>query len=311
MRTPRKARFVSVLLLAFGLSFAGCARKNPYSGTIIDEIGRPVAGANITLRWDARIPVFLEPFDPHYQGDNRVLSLTSDSDGGFSFRAAGLVVFGSIQKPGYHDTAVVFHPGKPTQNGATPIPLLRIINRQPMVGKKVKILLPVGSSLLQYDLLKGDCLPPFGTGLVADLQIEWKRPVEINAEACRRAFKSQFLGEGNGVILHRTIVDPLFARSRLRSAHEAPNDGYQPQCDFGDHFRGGDIVAYLKIRSGQPGGPLFGKMLGPISYWAAKDRDRFEFEYVMNPTGDRGLEIDMHRITVPTRHELEYAPAEF
>lgn len=239
------------------------------------------------------------------------MNLASDSEGRFSFRAAGLVVFGTVHKTGYHDTAVRFHPKSRTQDSETPIPLFRVINRQPMVGKHVKIFLPIGSAALEYDFLKGDCLPPFGNGAVGDLQIEWTRPAEVNAEACRRAFKSQLPGAGNGVIVHRPLVDPQFAQSRLRSAQEAPADGYEPGSDFGNHFRGGNIVAYFRIRSGQPGGPLFGKLLDPISYWADRDRDEFEFEYVLNPTGDRGLEMDMRHITVPSRHRLEYPPDEF
>jgi hypothetical protein len=52
-------------------------------------------------------------------------------------------------------------------------------------------------------------------------------------------------------------------------------------------------------------------MLDPISYWAANDHDRFEFEYVLNPSGDRGVEIDMSRMTIPSRHKFEYGPEDF
>ena len=52
-------------------------------------------------------------------------------------------------------------------------------------------------------------------------------------------------------------------------------------------------------------------MLDPISYWAGKEADEFTFEYVINPSGDRGLEIDMNKLTVPGRRPLEYAPEEF
>ena len=52
-------------------------------------------------------------------------------------------------------------------------------------------------------------------------------------------------------------------------------------------------------------------MLDPISYWAERDADRFVFEYVINPSGGRGLEMDMQRLTVPARRELEHAPEEF
>ena len=71
------------------------------------------------------------------------------------------------------------------------------------------------------------------------------------------------------------------------------------------------IVAYLRIRSGYPGGPLFGKLLDALLYTMERDADEFQFEYVVNPSGDRGLEMDMSHLEVPARHELEYAPEEF
>src|SRR5207244_2056597 len=105
---------------------------------------------------------------------------------------------------------------------------------------------------------------------------------QVNAEACRRAFKSRIVGQGNGVIVESTRSDPPTGISRLRSRYEAPIDGYEPGCDFGNHFRGGMLVADIKIRTGKPGGPLYGKMLDPISYEARRDEDYFEFEYVIN-----------------------------
>ena len=191
------------------------------------------------------------------------------------------------------------------------IPLNKVRHPQAMVGKKVKLRLPIGASSLQYDFLAGDCLPPLGKGLVADLEIEWTRPEVGGAEASRRAFKSRVNGPGNGVILPMPMPRFPTVCIRLRSLHEAPAEGYEPSCDFGNHMRGAMLVAYLKIRTGQSGGPLFGKMLDPISYWAARDEDEFEFEYVINPTGDRGLEIDRKHITVPSKHELEHEPEEF
>lgn len=137
------------------------------------------------------------------------------------------------------------------------------------------------------------------------------RPAVGGGEACRRAFKSRVLGVGNGVIAESP--DPLstYGMNSLRSRYEAPTDGYEPSCDFGNHTPGGKIVAYLKIRTGQPGGPLFGKLLDALLYTMEGDADEFRFEYVINPSGGRGLEMDMNHLIVPARHELEYAPEEF
>ena len=94
--------------------------------------------------------------------------------------------------------------------------------------------------------------------------------------------------------------------SRLNSLHEAPQEGYTPSADFGNNARGGGLAAYLKIRAGEPGGPLFGKLRDPVSYWAERDYDEFEFEYVINPSGDRGLEIDRDKIKVPSGGKLDF-----
>ncbi len=253
----------------------------------------------------------METFGPNYRGDPRTLSLVTDSDGRFRFRAVGLVIFSGISKAGYYKTSVTFKPEWIDKYGKVDIPLLRKINPQPMVGKSVNIELVVGYSVLQYDFLKGDCLPPLGKGEIPDLQIEWTRPAERGAEACRRAFRSQLLGENNGLVLHRPLVDPEFVVTQLRSAQEAPSSGYEPSSDFGNHFRGGKLVAYFRIRSGLSGGPRYGRLLDPISYWAAEDQDRFEFEYALNSTGGRSVEMDMSRITVPNRGRLERRPEEF
>ena len=52
-------------------------------------------------------------------------------------------------------------------------------------------------------------------------------------------------------------------------------------------------------------------MNGDINYIPRTGEDEFDFEYVINPSGDRGLEIDMKHIKVPSKHELEYPPHEF
>ena len=63
----------------------------------------------------------------------------------------------------------------------------------------------------------------------------------------------------------------------------AAAEGYQPSGDFGDHTRGGMLVAYLKICTDQPGGSLFGKVLDPIHYSTSRDFDDFDCEYPSIP----------------------------
>ena len=293
------------LLFAVG---AGCGLSVPkhrvIAGQVVDETGQPVGGASVVISWSIS-----RGFDMQGPSEQHRIDLTTDAQGRFSGGARNYYFGLAVAKEGYYPTRYSITEETPSE--ALRLPLNRIRRPQPMVGKKVKLRLPLGSNRLQYDFLVGDCLPPLGQGVVADLEIEWTRPEVQHAEANRRAFTSRIIGEGNGLIpppAKPAIEEPW---SGLKSLHEAPLEGYEPSADFGNRFRGGDLVAYVKIRTGQPGGPLYGKLLDPLSYWNYEDYDRFEFEYVINPSGDRGLEMDMKKLTVPSRRELEYAPKMF
>ena len=298
---------IGVVALVFALR-AGCS-QNPgpnriIAGVVVDETGNPVPGAAVELSWSTG-----SGFDFHRASPQETEELTTDAEGRFRGRGGSHHCGVAVTKDGSYGTRLSVT-AQMTADSLR-IPLNRIRRPQPMVGKRVKLRLPVGSNRLQYDFMVGDCLPPLGQGVVADLEIEWTRPEVQHAEANRRAFTSRIIGEGNGLIpppAKPAIEEPW---SGLKSLHEAPLEGYEPSADFGNHFRGGNLVAYVKIRTGQPGGPLYGKLLDPLSYWNYEDYDRFEFEYVINPSGDRGLEMDMKKLTVPSRRELEYAPKMF
>lgn len=190
--------------------------------------------------------------------------------------------------------------------------LKKIHHPQPTIGKKAWIRLPVGASNVKYDFLVGDCLPPQGKGFVADLEIEWVHPENPHTEARWQAFKCRMSGTGNGVSKPLPEPKPFQTISRLSSPHEAPLDGYEPEFDFKSFsLRGQTAVRVFKIRSDESGGPLFGKMRGPVSYSAGKNNDDFTFEYVINQSGDRGMEMDMERLSVPDRKEREEPPKQF
>ena len=237
-------------------------------------------------------------------------TVSSGSDGRFLFSGTSNQVLFHVSKPSYYATSVSFDLNK-YPKGEPVLTLRRILRPQAMIGKKALLRVPIGTSHISYDFLAGDCLPPIGNGVIADLEITRIRPVPGGAEACWRAFTSQIVGTGNGVVVDSLNDNSSVGRGTLLSQYEAPTEGYQPSCDFGNHMRGRLQVAYIKIRSEQPGGPMFGKLLDPISYWADFDADEFEFEYVINRSGARGMEMNMKLITVPAKHESEYAPEEF
>ena len=271
-----------------------------------DETGQPVAGVQVKLDWSVDTGFGYNSKAP---AKKHAVSLTSDANGHFSGEG-GVFCDLTATKDGYYTSTLTVY--WELKSESLVIPLKRIRHPQPMVGKQATQRIPIGNSRLQYDFVAGDCLPPLGNGVVADLEIEWTRPGVVgDAEATRRAFDPRVIGVGNGAI-PPTKLPILQVHSSLSSLHEAPPEGYEPDCNFDDimHTAVSDVV-YIKIRSGQPGGPFFGKMYGPIRYDSSNDFDWFHFVYVVNPSGGRGLEMDMKRLTVPAKHGLEYPPHEF
>lgn len=297
---------VVMVALLFALR-AGCS-QNPWpnriiAGVVVDETGQPVPDAMVKLSWSTG-----SGFDFNRPSPRATEELATDAEGRFRGRGGSHHCGMEVTKDDYYPTR--FSVSHETPGEGLRLLLNRVRNPRAMIGKKAKLKLTGTNTRLQYDFVAGDCLPPLGKGVVADLEIEWTRPAVRHGEAWRQAFRSRILGEGNGVFAPEPPPGEVPV-SRLRSLHEAPLEGYEPSADFGNHFRGGNRVAYLKIRTGQAGGPLYGKLLDPLSYSHYEDTDTFEFVYVLNPSGGRGLEMDMKRITVPSRRKLEYAPEEF
>jgi hypothetical protein len=282
------------------------------SGQVVDETGQPVPGVHVTLEWSVGLGL-----DFNRPSEKRLGEIMSDADGRFSSSGGSYYARLHAEKTGYYPSSLSID--EKMQSESLRILLNKVRHPQPMVGKRAKIRLASGFTRLEYDLLAGDCLPPHGAGTVTDLVIEWRQPDFAKGEYPRDVISVQFAGSGNGAITQRIKNDALF--SNLRSKHEAPEIGYAATFAEADKIAGGftgeyygaQKIHYLKIRSNLQPGPLFGKMHGDIRYIPRplSAEDEFEFEYVINPSGDRGLEMDEKQISVPGRHELEYAPGEF
>jgi hypothetical protein len=308
--------FVSALVLAFagGPGCGPCSSSTrSISGQVVDETGQPVPDAEVKLTWS-----IARGFDPTKgPSDNYATTLTTDAKGQFSGQGGNPYCGLSAEKAGYYRSMLSISGTMP--GNSLRILLNKIRRPQPMVGKQANISLAEGFSRLEYDLLAGDCLPPHGTGSVADLVIEWRRPDSAKWEHPRDVITVRFPGSGNGAITQRIKYGGVF--SALQSLHQAPETGYAAnfaEADenaggFEGEYHGAQKIRYFKIRSGMPPGPLFGKMLEDLRYIPRplSNEDQFRFEYVINSSGDRGLEIDMKQIKVPSQHKLEYAPKQF
>ena len=306
------------VIIAFLLLLSGCTggKVSEMTAQLKDDSGNAVSDAEVNIKWTTNQPwgPSLRSGDPHY------LNRTSDVDGRFSFRLSNQVTFLGITKAGHYPTSLSLYPDHLPQMPVM-IPLRRILRPQPMVGKQVLVTIPAGSFHFEYDLLAGDCLPPYGKGSNADLGVEWRRPDQSKGEYPRDVISVQVLGKENGVFTQRIKSSSNAPRSALPSYYEAPVAGYVATFAEADQAAGGikgeydgaSTIYYFKIRSERPSGPLFGKLRGEILYFPRpnREKDQFKFEYVINLSGDRGMEIDMKRITVPSPHELEYPPEEF
>lgn len=287
--------------------------RRAISGQIVDETGQQVPGVEVTLKWSVEFG--LNPTKG--PSESHIVELSSDANGRFAGTGHSYYTGLSAKKEGYYPSSLSIGDTGPSEN--LHILLNKVHQPQPMIGKRAKIILPVGSSRLEYDLIAGDCLPPHGNGNVADLVIEWRQPDITKGEYPRDFVWVSIPGDGNGAVTQRLKHEIVY--STLRSFHEAPESGYtitfakadENAGGFTGEYYGAERIYYLKIRSEDPAGPLYGKMLGNILFSPRplSSEDEFTFEYVVNPSGDRGLEMDMKQIKVPARHRLEYEPKFF
>lgn len=156
------------IIISWSMSLAACSDASKHL-QIKDENGTPVSTAAINCSWTTYSLGFMSAFRPghHHEYDG-----TSDINGRFDFFASKEPVFFEVTKPGYYPASSYFDPAKQPAGEFT-ITLRRVHLPQAMVGKEVRLRVPIGATRLEYDFLAGDCLPPLGNGVVADLEIEW------------------------------------------------------------------------------------------------------------------------------------------
>jgi hypothetical protein len=174
------------------------------------------------------------------------------------------------------------------------------------------------SSLVAYDLLKGEMLPPDGRGTVPDMEFKWKMAIGAT-NRIGRALEYDTLCEirmPNAVDgICRGIPDGAKGENRNEgsayiSAYEAPATGYTNAISFYRNIRGTKAESnddqhylyYFRIRTqtnemGQVTNALYGKIYGQING---------NFAYFLNPTpNDRNVEFDPKRNLFTNLGEFE------
>ena len=183
-----------------------------------------------------------------------------------------------------------------------------------------------------YDLIKGDCLPPFGNGEVPDIEFAVLEQEEMEAgknvfytqERKKNIVRMSFVGDvDNGVMTTRPRQD---AYLRVRSA---PPDGYVKDFLFSEWYaynleqkEGCDQSRCFSFRirvkrnpQGEIESAVYGKIYGDARFlyrgddyasdrWSRKV-DGLSFLYYLNPTpNDRNLEWDMKNDLCPNPGSL-------
>ncbi|MGA3285056.1 MAG: hypothetical protein ABSD57_11450 [Verrucomicrobiota bacterium] len=207
---------------------------------VTDEGGVPVAGANVFASY------FIPPPPNATEAESRKTG-TTDTNGIVILTAhSGPAIWYGAASPGYYSTASTeydfdtrnkangqWHPWNPTVTLAlkkvvSPIPMY--VNSVDVAHKKKPILdKPVG-----FDLTVGDWVAPFGKGTTPYMFFTWHEEHDTNASSnsgtrYNRGWEStltiSFPHDGDGIQEFDTS-NP--GDSELRSAQEAPLQGYSP-----------------------------------------------------------------------------------
>jgi hypothetical protein len=287
---------------AFGQASALPAPFGPHQWTatvkVIGEDGNPIAGANVAVSYD--IPATPGADQPRFgkikgvTDDNGVF-IASHTDSSWDL---GVVV----EKAGYYVThsGYQFYYDEKRRHPSFTLLLKKIGKPIPMYAKRLNTNVPALDKPVGFDLMAGDWVAPYGKGTKTDIiftahtekrsEFDWDSKLTVS-----------FPNPGDGIQEFDAPVllqDATMGQSDLRSSHETPAEGYQPQwvqtMSCRPH-RGGysgnrdpNHNYYFRVRTvldsqGNILSTHYGKIYG----------DFMEFSYYLNPTpNDRNVEFD-------------------
>ncbi len=267
---------------------------------VVDGTGQPVAGASVTIGYYVSPP----PSEPTAIKTDAKRGVT-DTNGVFSasgYSGSTNLFFGASKDGYYHSHLdyefAQFKKNDPAKwNPMIVLLLKRIGTPTPMYAKSVNLGMPVFDKAAGFDLSVGDWVAPYGKGSRTDILFtaHLDKRAEYDSDY---TLTVGFPNPGDG-IQEFTVPRAGFrgSGSALRSSHQAPADGYQPQwvqtktVSPGKGYGGNwdeDRNYYLRIRTvldenGNVKSALYGKIYG----------DFMQFTYYLNPTpNDRNIEFD-------------------
>ena len=294
---------------------------------VIDKIsGAPIEGASVKawfevdIGWQALIesaPIITAETITDKSGRCDLSGKTNTGDVTIEARKKGL----------YYEEVSGFKYSRKNQNNSwqpdnlvVTIALQRVEHPIPLFVKRIEHQLfstndffeQTGNNL-SFDLLKGDWLPPKGTGSVADVifnrkYFKGKDPIEVSYKVMVYPYRYEmpvhFPGQGNGLL-------PFIPKNtwgiRLRTA---PEEGYSSDITCFSEYNGRKTsnrdknrCYYFRIRTkrnekGEIVSAYYGKIYGDIGL--SKEYQMPEFLYYLNTTPlDRNLEWDMKNNLCP------------
>jgi hypothetical protein len=283
--------------LILTLAIGGCAFAQPeitgakwnLTLNVTDENGQPVPDAQVSIGYRPKrkpgqsvADYRLQPAELKGFTDTNGFFATSHTDTSWNIRI-------DVEKSGYYFTVIehqLFMPGQvgeseveASRNATLTVVLKKIIKPTAMYAKRIRLKVPEFNKAIGYDLMVGDWVGPYGKGINTDL---FFTEIHTNAEYI---LMISFPKLGDGV---REFTVPNAEKdSGLRSAYEAPADGYQREMAQTEATNPNRNF-YFRIRTkiddhGNTVSAHYGKIYGDLA----------QFSYYLNPTiNDRNIEFD-------------------
>jgi hypothetical protein len=281
---------------------------------VVDESGAPVAGADVIAGY------FVAPPPGESTAKESIKGVT-DSAGLFtaSHRDRSSTLGFRAQKEDYYPTDRDYSLGYPTEYNAVKwSPSLTLVLRRigqpiPMYAKRIHGGPPTLREPVGYDLTIGDWIGPYGKGQRGDItftrEFTDKSPYDYESK-----LTISFPNPGDGI---QEIIrqEPIHEGSFLKSPHEAPTGGYQPQLlkEEGAHpgqerkepDNNPNRIYLIRVQTffdqnGHVKSALYGKIYG----------DFMEFSYYLNPTPNSlNLEFDPQQNLLKNLKDIDQVKA--
>ena len=259
---------------------------------ILDESGIPVAGANAGVGFFTNsTPTGIDGITDT-NGDFVATHSDTPSESAYplSFR---------IEKQGYYSTWAQVDLGQgydPTKwSQSVTLTLKKVGKPIAMYSKWIRKNPSVLNQPMGYDLMVGDWVGPNGSGVQTDVIFQADEHVKSNRDY-EHNITIKFPKPGDGIQVYN--IPDSEATSGLRSPHEAPTNGYQPELTRETSAHPGqpnkfeydpNRIYLFRVRTAldQQGNVVsahYGKIYG----------DFMQFTYYLNPTpNDRNMEFDL------------------